>query len=397
MFSIRKILKPAYILSLICIVQFSFYFLYQLGIIKSFRINYISYNLLGFFGLLIFYLVPIFVSKVGERVKHKPNVQLVCCNERRLETIVIVYLLIALSGFLKLTVDIIGNYGFFAMGLMLLTNRQIDLLKTGGGNTILVNFSLASLLILATFIDLKKIKHKILIILNLLLLFVYASFLSSRVLIVQAVFFVGLILFRRFKYNFMFSVKRVILPVAIMGFLLVLTSGYRDYNEMGNQYTKSKLEWGYTRITDYLISTTNLSLEYPEFVQRESSTFPAATFQMLNDYVVKNSAKDDSMFRSNIAAAEYTNIGAFSQFYSDYRELYSIILIFVGALYSIAWRAYERGSLAGLLIYPMFFYNIMESWRIYYLGTSMAEMLLIITVFSYFLCKRSFVSEIVSY
>lgn len=397
MFSIRKILKPAYILSLICIVQFSFYFLYQLGIIKSFRINYISYNLLGFFGLLIFYLVPIFVSKVGERVKHKPNVQLVCCNERRLETIVIVYLLIALSGFLKLTVDIIGNYGFSAMGLMLLTNRQIDLLKTGDGNTILVNFGLASLLILATFIDLKKFKHKILIILNLVLLFVYASFLSSRILIVQAVFYVGLILFRRFKYNFKFSVKRVILPVAIMGFLLVLTSGYRDYNEMGNQYTESKLEWGYTRITDYLISTTNLALEYPEFVQRESSTFPAATFQMLNDYVVKNSAKDDSLFRRNIAAAEYTNIGAFSQFYSDYRELYFIVLIFVGALYSIAWRAYERGSLAGLLIYPIFFYNIMESWRIYYLGTSMAEMLLIIAVFSYFLCKRSFVSEIVSY
>lgn len=394
MFSIRKILKPANILSLICIVQFSFYFLYQIGIIRSFRINYISYNFWGFVCLLIFYIVPIFVSKIGERVKHKPNVQLVCCNERRLETIAILYMVIALSGFLKLTVDIIGNYGFFEMGMMLLTNRQIDLLKTGGGNTILVNFGLVSLLILATFIDFKKFKHKMLIVLNLVLLFVYASFLSSRILIVQAVFFVGLILFRRFKYNSKFNVKKIILPIVIIGFLLVLTSGYRDYNEMGNRYTESKLEWGYTRITDYLTSTTNLALEYPEFVRWEDSTFPAATFQMLNDYIVKNSAKDDSAFRSDIAAAEYTNIGAFSQFCSDYRELYFVILIFLGALYSVTWRAYERGTLAGLLIYPIIFYNIMESWRIYYFGTSMAEMLLIIAVFSFFLCRRSFVSKV---
>ena len=227
---------------------------------------------------------------------------------------------------------------------------------------------------------------------NFVFLVVYASFLSSRILILQGVLFSILIFARRLIYTKKIDAK-VFWIVGLMVVFLVFTSGFRDYDQMGYRYTKSKFDWGISRVEDYLISTVNTSLEIDAFTADKPSSFPENTLQLFDkifDKSAGNSGISNYSWRTKVSAGEYTNIGAFAQIYSDWRLLFIIPVFVIAVMCLKLWKHYDKGLLSGYLIWPLFFYNIVEMWRINYLGTAMAEVLLLICCFTCIVCRKDF-------
>ena len=388
---VKYIFKPDRLLILIFLLQFVGYFLYASEIVKSYRISFVSTNIFGYICVLLFYTVQFIVFIFTEKIKCK-QYTLRCINKRKIVKMAATYLLLALIGFSELTGDLISNYSFGELFDMILRNRQVDELIYGSGNTILCNFAIASLMLLSLILNREDKKIKILWITNLVFLMLYASFLSSRILILQGFLFSFLILVRRFMYGKRLTLKFFWMIVLMLVFF-VFTSGFRDYNQMGCRYTESKLEWGISRLEDYVISTVNTSLEIDTFSEDKPSTFPVNTLQLFDKFLDNNSDSLNNFtygWRTKVSASEYTNIGAFAQIYCDWRTLFIIPVFIIATLCVGLWKQYERGLLSGYLIWPLFFYNIIETWRIYYLGTAMAEILLLICCLTCFICRKDF-------
>ena len=388
---VRNVFKPDRLLILIFLLQFVGYILYVSGIVKSYRISFSSTNVFGYICVLLFYTVQIIVLMFTEKLGYE-QYTLHCTNKRKIVRIASAYLLLALIGFSQLTADLIRNYSFGKLFDMILRNRQVDELIYGSGNTILCNFAIASLMLLSLILKREDKKIAILWIANLVFLVLYASFLSSRILVLQGILFSFLILARRFMYKKKINIK-IILMIVLMAIFLVFTSGFRDYDQMGYRYTESKLEWGISRVEDYLISTVNTSLEIDTFTENKTSSFPENTLQLFDKFFDKNSngsSNSNYSWRTKVSAGEYTNIGAFAQIYCDWRMLFIIPVFIIAALCVKLWKQYDRGFLSGYLVWPLFFYNIIETWRIYYLGTAMAEVLLLICCFTCFICRKDF-------
>ena len=126
-------------------------------------------------------------------------------------------------------------------------------------------------------------------------------------------------------------------------------------------------------------------------MEDKESTFPVGTLEVLSLVGLENPVKSSNLaWRQKISAAEYTNIGPVSQIYSDYKMGYIVFVFLLAIIYSICWRMFDKGKLVGYYIYPIVVYNILESWRTYLFGTLMAEVLLLLSLFSYFLCKGAF-------
>ena len=391
MINCKKILKHHVLL--ICIFFFFFvvYGLYVLGIIKSFRITFVSTSVLGYLTLLLFYAMQVFVTYIGSRLGKTKSIEIECIKPQRVLILAYVYMLISFSGLMRLTINLVGNYGIKTLISMILRNRHLDLLVQGSGNTILCVFSQVSLIMIAVIFDKKKKFHIFSLVLNLGLLVIYASFLSSRILIIEGIVFVTIILLRRFLYEYSLKMWKFIGVFFLVSLLLIITSGYRDFEQSGTYYTDSEIKWGISRIADYVISTMNTQLDIVEYMEDKESTFPVGTLEVLSLVGLENPVKSSNLaWRQKISAAEYTNIGPVSQIYSDYKMGYIVFVFLLAIIYSICWRMFDKGKLVGYYIYPIVVYNILESWRTYLFGTLMAEVLLLLSLFSYFLCKGAF-------
>ena len=389
---VRDIFKPDRLVALIFLLQFTGYFLYASGIVKSYRISYISNNIYGYVCVLLFYTVQSLVLIFAEKARCKRYI-LQCIDKKKIARISIIYMLLAFIGFSQLTVDLIRNYSIGKLINMILRNRQVEELVYGSGNTILCNFAIASLMLLSLILSRNDKKTIILWVSNFVFLVVYASFLSSRILILQGVLFSILIFARRHIYTKKIDVK-VFWIVGLKVVFLVFTSGFRDYDQMGYRYTKSKFDWGISRVEDYLISTVNTSLEIDAFTADKPSSFPENTLQLFDkifDKSAGNSGISNYSWRTKVSAGEYTNVGAFAQIYSDWRLLFIIPVFVIAVMCLMLWKHYDKGLLSGYLIWPLFFYNIVEMWRINYLGTAMAEVLLLICCFTCIACRKDFV------
>ena len=391
MINCKKILKPHVLLICIFFAQFVVYGLYVLGIIKSFRITFVSTSVLGYLTLLLFYAMQVFVTYIGSRLGKTKSIEIECIKPQRVLILAYVYMLISFSGLMRLTINLVGKYGIKTLISMILRNRHLDLLVQGSGNTILCVFSQVSLIMIAVIFDKKKKFHIFSLVLNLGLLVIYASFLSSRILIIEGIVFVTIILLRRFLYEYSLKMWKFIGVFFLVSLLLIITSGYRDFEQSGTYYTDSEIKWGISRIADYVISTMNTQLDIVEYMEDKESTFPVGTLEVLSLVGLENPVKSSNLaWRQKISAAEYTNIGPVSQIYSDYKMGYIVFVFLLAIIYSICWRMFDKGKLVGYYIYPIVVYNILESWRTYLFGTLMAEVLLLLSLFSYFLCKGAF-------
>lgn len=394
MISYRKFLKPHYVLTTVFIMQVVIYFFYVIGAMPSYRINFISTSIIGYAGMITFYFIPAFISRTGSTLERRDNLQITCTKPRRIFYVIYFYMAISLFGFLRLSSNLLGSYSMIDLIRMILTNRHYDYLVWGSGNTILSNFCIASLILLAVIFKWKERLHRITLFVNLLLLFIYASFLASRIIVLQGIVFFAVIFFRRTAYGKGTRISNVFIVAIVIAAFLVITSGFRDFEQVGKYYTNSKLSWGFSRITDYIISSTNTSLEYPSFMSNTPSSFPSGTLSLINVLLPKNEiGLNNDQLRMTVGAIEYTNGGAFAQIYSDYKEYFGSFMIILGGVYLWTWREFNKGNLFGLFVYPIIFYSLLESSRIFYIGTTMAEVLIILLVLTYYLCRSSFMTK----
>lgn len=390
---IRNLMKPSRLLLAIFLLQFGCYFLYAIGVIKSYRISFVTTNILGIVCLITYYLYQVIVFRVAEKGGLTiENRHLQCINIKRIRIISCICMAIAFGGFLRLTVNLINRYNITTLLHMILRNRQIGALVYGGGNTILCNFAIVSLMLLTLIINKQDKISCILWIINFIFLIVYASFLSSRILILQGTLFIIVILARRFSYGQKVSCRLILLVLFVVCFF-VITSGFRDYDQAGYKYTNSKINWGVSRNFDYFISTFNTSVEIDTFTTGKTSSFPTNSIEIISKFLNKEVEYGETnvLWRQEVSAIEYTNIGAFAQIYSDWRFLFLIPVFIVSILCLKAWRLYDQGSLWGYMLWPIMLYNILETWRINYLGTAMAEVLLIICCIICFICRKCFI------
>ena len=394
MISYRKFLKPHFILASVFIMQVVFYYLYAVGLLPSYRINYISTSVIGYAGIFAFYFFPSFTSLAGSKLERRDNLRITCTKPRRVFFVIYLYFVISLIGFLRLSSNLIGSFSLIDLIKMILTYQHYNFLVWGSGNTILCNFCIASLILLAVIFNWKERLHRITLYANLFLLFVYSSFLSSRIILLQGIVFFAVVIFRRTAYGKETRISNVFIVAVAVAAFLVISSGFRDFEHIGKYYTNSKLSWGFSRITDYVISTTNISLEFPRFMSENPPTFPSGTLPLINMLLPKKEiGLNTDQLRMTVAAIEYTNSGAFAQIYSDYKEYFGSFMVILAGGYLWTWQEFNEGKLFGLFIYPVVFYSLLESSRLFYLGTAMAEVLIILLVFTYFFCKNSFITK----
>lgn len=391
MISCKKILRPYILLMCIVVSQFVVYGLYVFDFIKSFRITFVATSVIGYIILLLFYLIQIFVVYVGSRVSRKKSVEVECLKPRKIIVLVYIYMAVSFAGLIRLTSNLVGVYGIRTLMGMIVRNRHLELLVHGSGNTIFCIFSQVSLIMLSIVFDRRKKSHVITLILNFLLLIIYAGFLSSRILILEGFVFVLTVFFRKYLYEYKLKARKMVIGVMMATVLFVITSGYRDFDQAGIYYTESKIEWGISRLADYIISTMNTQLDIDEYMEDKDSSFPTGTFELASMFGINNlTSNSDLDWRMRVSAAEYTNIGSLSQIYLDFKMGFVIFVFLLAVIYAICWIKFDRGELIGYFLYPIFLYNILESWRIYLLGTTMGEILLVLSLFSYILCKGSF-------
>ena len=386
----RILFKPYIVLLMISVLSGSVYILYCTGLLRSYRVTFISHDFFGYLSVVLFYYILISFCFLFSNTRHSISKTLRCLRPQKVLIIIYLFLLVSLFGFTRLTVKILGNYGISHLIYMLLRNRQLDYLITGSGNTTLSVFSQASLILLALIFDHHKRVHRVTLLFNLILLFAYSSFLSSRVLFIEGTVFFTIILIRRFYYQRETKSIRFFLIVFIALFMLILTSGYRDFDQMGIQYTDSRIDWGVSRLLDYFISTGNTSLEIVDYMDGRSMRFPIGTFQLLTDILPSDNKTNLLGFRMSINPHEYTNMGAIVAIYSDYKYLSCIFVAVYGMICGLMWRSFDSGHLFGMMMYPMFFYSCLEIWRLYYFGTTLAEVLLILVCLSFIFVKSSF-------
>lgn len=390
MIHVKSMFRPQYSLLVIFIAQILIYQLYARQIINSYKINFISESVSGYVHMCIFYLIPVIIASLVRKTPEKNALTLTCVNEKRILRIIYFCITLTTIGMMRVGAILFSNFGLVQTLKLSFTGESRNYLVTGSGNTILAIFGLMSMILIGIIYRKKCGKHKMLFIINFLLLFMYSSILNSRILLIEGIFFFAVIMYRRFYYQKKISYKKLIFFASIGMIFLILTSGYRDYDNEGKYYTSSILDWGISRISDYSISTTNYSLEVANYADVSESTFPMNTFPIVDRLFNINNNFEVLNLANTTGSAEYTNKGAFAQIFMDYKYYYLVFMIFLALIYAVTWKKYDKGALIGYFIYPLIIYNIFESSRIFYLGTVEAEMLFIVSLFIYLICKKSF-------
>ena len=389
---VHKALRPSVILTVVFIMQMCFYLLYALDLIPSYRLNHISSNVYGYLGITSFYIICLLLLKVIEKTKKPRNKRIESINKRKVYFLVYLCWSISMLGMLRLLAELIGKYGLFQLLSISLNGMQMDYLVRGAGNTVLINFSVAAIILLGSIYE-SSFKYKVQLAVSFILLFLYSIFLSSRIMIIQGVFYWIVIIVRKKMYDKKISIRKTLILCTFVLLFLVITSGLRDYNRGGEAYTNSPILWGLSRISDYVISSLNYSLESPSLCGN-NMTFPNGTFELLTYIIGVNEA--DSLFntaymRTTFGAPEYTNVGGFGQIYSDFNMLFPILCIVLSIIISKTWKSFHSGHFFGFVFYPIMLYSLIEMWRIYYLGTAMFETLILIMMVFYLILRKDIV------
>lgn len=394
MISTKSMLRPQFVLLALLLLQFSVYWLYSSGTVTSFKIFFVSRGYDGYMHMAMFYLIPVMITSFLRKTPEHKLLTLMCVKEKRVLTLAALFLAVAFFGMMRVGARLFSEFGLMEVLRLSFNGQSRDYLVTGSGNTIMSIFGLQSLILLATLYQRKSRMHNVILIANLGIMFMYSSMLNSRILFLQGLFFFIIILFRRHRYAMQFSLRKAVAFATVLLIFLVVTSGYRDYKQEGQYYTSSVLEWGMKRILDYSISTTNYALEVTKYADVSDTTFPANTMPIMNNVLGTDSALDLVDLSKETGSLEYTNKGAFSQIFMDMEFYYLLFMIFLGFVYAVFWKKFDKGRLIGYLMYPIIFYNIMESSRIYYLGTIEAEIMIILALTMYVLTINCYKHEI---
>lgn len=393
---LNNFLKPKNMFGIVFILQLVIYLLFYMGMLKSYKVHEISINYRGYIFFITIYIMLIVITGITTvKTKYKIKVK----KQGKIYLIIYLTTVISVLGLFGITEKMRSMLSWNAIKGILFTNATKEHLQYGGGYIPLITLALVSVILLML-IWRKNKKNVILLLINIFVLTISGILLNSRIMILQPFLYIGIILLRLKLYNKKISVFKSILGVIIVTIVFVLTSGIRDYNEDGKYYTNSKIDWGITRVIDYPLTTTNYSLEILSLDIGESNY--SDVFEILRrfekDDIYYSSIRTDynhklRYIRSKYGALEYTNLGGIGQVYYN-TGLYSIAIFIIYAIViKIIYISYNSGKLFGIMLYPIFFYSIIEFWRLFFIGTEQISIVVLILIVVYMIIKDCFIYE----
>ena len=387
---IKSFLKPRNIFSIIFFSQVIVLFLYYVGVIKSYKVETISKNTVGYLFFIVVYLMLIVLTSITTS-NAKGNIRVT--NSKKIYKFIYFFTVIGIIGALGITKNIRSSLKWNYLKTILFTNHTKEYMVYGGGYIPLITMSLISIILLIIIWKNNK-KNVMLFSINFLVLTICGILLNSRIMILQPFIYSAIIIIRMQAYNFKLPMIKTSIIILLALFLFIISSGIRDYNEDGKFYTKSKILWGISRVLDYPLTTANYSLEILGLDNDEinmSNVFEVIKrFREDDKSIVREDSTDIQYIKNTYGSSEYTNLGAVGQVFLNCGLISIFIFFMYSILIIISYNSYNSGRLFGLLIYPIVFYSILEFWRLFSIGTEQISIILVVLIIVYFFIKDCF-------
>lgn len=182
-------------------------------------------------------------------------------------------------------------------------------------------------------------------------------------------------LFYRYNYReYVHKLRATLLIAAVfIVFLFVVAESYRSYNLWAETAVTSKLVWGASTLVSYPVSTVNYSMALIGSYS-DGYTFPVNALSFLGENLVswfpeQSRAKAQGHYElrhSPYGSSGYTNIGFAGQWYLEVGPFFIVFGAIIGLAIGLIYRMFQKGHIIGLLLYPLVFVGILESYRLDY-------------------------------
>lgn len=227
-------------------------------------------------------------------------------------------------------------------------------------------------------------------------------FFSERLALMEVV--IPVIIVAVFFGKIRLSLTKIIMGAVTFICFFSIAEGLRSYS----YYAKTGVAqggiyaYGFNRFADYISSSVNHSMAMVDLAHRVIG-FPQLLFSSVlsvvagdpnsNIGVMTGSREGQQAFlnvKSSIySAPDYTNMGFFGSIFQDAGYLYIFYAILFGTIIGLAYKGLRSYELSWIVVYPIIFISILESYRIPYLFDVRAFYPLLYMVVRYFILSYS--------
>jgi len=205
-------------------------------------------------------------------------------------------------------------------------------------------------------------------------------FFSERLALMEIVIpiLVMAVLFQRIRL----TITKVILGTLSFVIFFSVAEGLRSYS----YYAKTGVaqggiySYGFSRFADYISSSVNHSMAMVDLANRIVG-FPQLLFSSVlsvvdtgvNSSIGKMTGSPEgaqaflNVKNSIYSAPDYTNMGFFGSIFQDAGYLYIFYAIFYGTIIGLAYKGLKNYQFSWIVVYPIIFISVLESYRIPYL------------------------------
>lgn len=330
-------------------IALTVFFLFQLGIVKSFLITKSEFPPFGFVHLLTYMGLELSLMSFFSLVA-LPNLRIRIKILRSKEILLFIAVFATGIGIYGLYFGALKNFPLGPLNprfwILAMSNNFRGNIVWGAGYTMMSNMSIVALAISALKSSDSKV-YSALIWLNFAVLCLSAFAYSARLKIVLAVLLVFVPYIRLHKFGAKPRMPLILLLLTVLIVFLIWGGGIRGSSNIAKHWTDSSFQWSVYIFTDYFVSTTLFSVvglsESPE------------------------NASDLWSIRAKLGPSEihgYTNSGRYTSIYSRF-GLFGFAFVFVRSLFIMfVWKSFVKGFPIGLILYPMVVYFLIEGLRI---------------------------------
>jgi hypothetical protein len=205
-------------------------------------------------------------------------------------------------------------------------------------------------------------------------------FFSERLALMEGVIpvLVMAVLFQKVRLTF----TKIILGTLSFVIFFSMAEGLRSYS----YYAKTGVAqggiyaYGFSRFADYISSSVNHSMAMVDLANRIVG-FPQLLFSSILSVIDRGAnssigtmlgSKEGAQAYLNVknsiySAPDYTNMGFFGSVFQDAGYLYIFYAILYGTIIGLAYKGLRNYEFSWIVVYPIIFISVLESYRIPYL------------------------------
>lgn len=205
-------------------------------------------------------------------------------------------------------------------------------------------------------------------------------FFSERLALMEVV--IPVIIMAVFFQKIRLTFSKIIVATFSFICFFSIAEGLRSYS----YYAKTGVaqggiySYGFSRFADYISSSVNHSMAMVDLANRVVG-FPQLLFSSILSVVasepnsnigIMTGSKEGAQAFLNVknsiySAPDYTNMGFFGSIFQDAGYLYIFYAILYGTIIGLAYKGLKNYEFSWIVVYPIIFISILESYRIPYL------------------------------